>query len=39
MKTIAKVLAGVAMAATGAASLGCLWLLFDEPQAIESLKD
>ena len=39
MKTIAKVLAAVALAATGAASLGCLWLIVDEPKAIDSLKD
>ena len=39
MKTIAKVLAAVAMAATGAASLGCLWLIADEPKTIESFND
>lgn len=38
-KIIARVLAAVAIAATGAASLGCLWLIVDEPKAIESLKD
>ena len=39
MKTLAKVLAAVAMAATGAASLGCLWLIVDEPKAIKSFND
>lgn len=38
-KIVARVLAAVALAATGAASLGCLWLLFDEPEAIDCLKD
>lgn len=38
-KTIAKIVAAVALAATGAASLGCLWWIVDEPQAIDSLKD
>ena len=38
-KVIARVLAAVAIAATGAASVGCLWWLIDEPKAIESLKD
>ena len=38
-KVIARVLAAVAIAATGAASFGCLWWLIDEPQAIKSLKD
>ena len=38
-KVIARVLAAVAIAATGAASMGCLWIIFDEPQAIKSLQD
>jgi len=38
-KTIAKIMAAVALAATGAASLGCLWFIADEPKAIDSLKD
>lgn len=32
-KTIAKVLAAVAVLATGAASMGCIWCLCDEPNA------
>lgn len=38
-KVIAKILAGIAIAATGAASMGCLWWLADEPEAIDCLKD
>jgi len=32
-KTIARVLAAVAILATGAASMGCVWVLCDEPNA------
>lgn len=32
-KTIARVLAAVAVLATGAASMGCIWMLCDEPNA------
>lgn len=32
---LAKVLAAVAVLATGAASMGCYWWLADEPNAIE----
>lgn len=32
-KTIARVLAAVAILATGAASMGCIWMLCDEPNA------
>lgn len=37
MKKFAKVLAAVAMLATGAASMGCVWLLMDEPESLKSL--
>jgi len=30
-KTIARLLAAVAVLATGAASMGCIWVLVDEP--------
>ena len=39
MKNLAKVFAAVAMLASGAASLGCLWLLTDEPTAPQSFID
>ena len=32
-KTIARVLAAVAVLATGAASMGCVWFIVDEPNA------
>lgn len=38
-KLFAYLLAAVAMLATGAASTGCLWILVDEPEAMESLCD
>lgn len=34
-KTIARLLVAVAMLATGAASMGCLWFVSDEPNACE----
>lgn len=38
-KRIAYVIAAIAMMATGAASMGCLWMLVDEPKALDSLCD
>ncbi len=38
MKKVAKVLAAVAMLATSAASMGCMWFLLDEPKALKSFK-
>jgi hypothetical protein len=35
-KTVARLLAAVAILATGAASMGCIWVLCDEP-SISSL--
>lgn len=32
-KTIARLLAAVAVLATGAASIGCIWVIVDEPNA------
>ena len=39
MKKLSKVLAAVAMLATSAASLGCIWFLVDEPKAPKSICD
>lgn len=39
MKYLSKVLAAVAVLATGAASMGCLWYVFDEPKAPKSMCD
>lgn len=36
-RKIAYLITIVAMIATGAASLGCSWWLFDEPKAFKSL--
>lgn len=36
-KKIAGVLAAIAMLATGAASMGCLWVLVDEPRAVKGM--
>mgnify|MGYP004565537081 CR=1 FL=1 len=38
-KYFAYILAAVAMLATSSASVGCLWTVFDEPKAIDSLCD
>ncbi len=35
----AYLLTAIAMMATGAASLGCAWIIIDEPKAIKSLCD
>ena len=32
-KTFARLMAAVAILATGAASMGCIWMLLDEPNA------
>jgi hypothetical protein len=32
-KFVASIVAAVALLATGAASMGCIWLLVDEPDA------
>lgn len=39
MKKLASVFAGIAMLMTGAASLGCVLFLIDEPQALKTLID
>lgn len=38
-KKIAYLIAMVAMMATGAASMGCYWAVFDEPKALRSMCD
>ncbi len=39
MRKIAGLLAAIAMMATGAASLGCIWVTVDEPKASNELCD
>lgn len=39
MKMMAKALAFVAMLATGAAAMGCVILVVDEPQALDYMMD
>lgn len=39
MKLIAKALAFVAVLATSAASMGCILLIADEPNALDYMKD
>lgn len=38
-KRLSMILGAVAMMATGAASLGCMWALFDEPFVNELFED
>lgn len=38
-KKLTGVVAAVAMMLTGAASMGCMFILFDEPLAFKSLMD
>lgn len=39
MKKIAALVAAVAMMATSAASMGCIWLALDEPKSLNSFDD
>lgn len=39
MKKLASILAAVAMLATGAASLGCIWFMSDEPTSCGLFND
>lgn len=39
MKKLASILAAIAMLATGAASLGCIWLMSDEPASCGLFND
>ncbi len=38
-KLLSVVLAGIAIVASNAASLGCVWFMFDEPKAPNSIID
>lgn len=39
MKKIASILAAVALLATGAASMGCFWIVADEPNSCGLFND
>ena len=39
MKRIAAFVSAIALLATGAASMGCAWLLIDEPKTLKSFDD
>lgn len=38
-KRIAAFISAIALLATGAASMGCLWFLMDEPNTVSSFND
>ena len=38
-KKLAAIVAAVAMLATGAASMGCVWIAVDEPKSLKSFND
>lgn len=38
-RKFAYLIAAIAMMATGAASLGCSWAVFDEPKSLRSMCD
>lgn len=38
-KKVAAFISAVALLATGAASMGCMFFLMDEPKALNSFKD
>lgn len=38
-KRVAAFVSAIALLATGAASMGCIWLLADEPNSIKAIKD
>lgn len=38
-KRIAAFVSAIALLATGAASMGCIWMLIDEPNNIKAIKD
>lgn len=39
MKKLASLLAAVALLATGAASMGCIWFVADEPSSVGLFND
>lgn len=38
-KRVAAFVSAIALLATGAASMGCLWFLIDEPNSLKSFND
>lgn len=38
-KVCAYLIAAIAMMATGAASMGCYWVIFDEPNSVDIISD
>lgn len=38
-KRVAAFISAIALLATGAASMGCIWILADEPNNIKAIKD
>lgn len=38
-KRVAAFISAIALLATGAASIGCVWTFLDEPNALKSFKD
>lgn len=38
-KRVAAFISAIALLATGAASMGCIWMLFDEPNALDNFND
>ena len=38
-KRLSMLLGSIAMLATGAASMGCFWIVIDEPNSVGILKD
>lgn len=39
MKKLSAILAALALVATGAASMGCVWFVCDEPKALSKMID
>lgn len=39
MKKLAAFVGAIAVLATGAASMGCFWMLLDEPKSLKSFND
>ena len=39
MKKVAAFVSALALLATSAASLGCVWILIDEPKTLKSFND
>lgn len=38
-KKVAAFISAIALLATGAASMGCIWFVLDEPKALASFED